>query len=103
VRLARRFRAQILPCQFIEPIDDLGLAATLIDEATDPIATGAATLVTSHAQQVEPAGEVAEYDCAVAGYDNLLDPVLDRHSDIGPAKIILDPFWTRSSVDARSA
>jgi hypothetical protein len=51
----------------IQPIDDLAVATTIINQALHLIAAVAATLVTGHAQQVELAGEVAEDDCAVAG------------------------------------
>ena len=52
----------------IGPIDKFGGTTSIIDEAIEPIATGAATLVAGHAQQVEPAGEVAEYGGTVAGH-----------------------------------
>lgn len=52
----------------IGPIDKFGGTTSIIDEAIEPIATGAATLVTGYTQQVEPAGEVAEYGGTVAGH-----------------------------------
>jgi len=52
----------------IGPINKFGGTTSIIDEAIEPIATGAATLVAGHAQQVEPAGEVAEYGGTVAGH-----------------------------------
>lgn len=52
----------------IGPINKFGGTTSIIDEAIEPIATGAATLVTGYTQQVEPAGEVAEYGGTVAGH-----------------------------------
>jgi len=52
----------------IGPIDKFGGTTSIIDEAIEPIATGAATLVTGYTQQVEPAGEAAEYGGTVAGH-----------------------------------
>ena len=52
----------------IGPIDKFGGTTSIIDEAIEPIATGPATLVTGYTQQVEPAGEVAEYGGTVAGH-----------------------------------
>jgi hypothetical protein len=54
--------------QFIEPIDDLAITATLIDEAGEAVAAIAPALLTTHAQQIELANEIAEDDCAVAGH-----------------------------------
>src|SRR6476660_5286881 len=52
----------------IGPINKFGGTTSIIDEAIEPIATGAATLVTGYTQQVEPAGEAAEYGGTVAGH-----------------------------------
>jgi len=60
------FRA--LGCQFIEPINDLGIAAALIDETRETIATIAPTWTASHAQDVELADQITEYDCTFAGH-----------------------------------
>ena len=56
-------------CQFIEPIDELGVAATLLDESIQPITAIAPALGAGHAQHIELADEIAEYDCAVAGHE----------------------------------
>jgi hypothetical protein len=52
----------------IEPIDKLRVTATTLDQMIYSVATGAATLGASHPQHIELAGEIAEYDCAVAGH-----------------------------------
>jgi hypothetical protein len=54
--------------QFIEPIDDLGAPAPLIDETGQTIAAVSPTLAASHAQHIELADEITEDDCAVAGF-----------------------------------
>ena len=46
----------------------LARAATILGQAIEPVATGAATLVTGHAQYIELADEIAEDDCTVAGH-----------------------------------
>jgi hypothetical protein len=46
----------------IQPIDDLAVATTIIDQPLHLIATVAATLLAGHAKHIELAGEVAEYD-----------------------------------------
>jgi hypothetical protein len=56
--------------QFIEPIDDLAIAATPLDETIQPITAVASALLTTHAQHIELADEIAEDDCAVAGHGN---------------------------------
>jgi hypothetical protein len=56
----------------IEPIDKFSVAASTIDEAIEPIATGAATFGAGHAQQVEFAGEVVNMMGAVAGHDRII-------------------------------
>ena len=48
--------------KLIEPINELGIAATLLNKTIEPIAAIPATLLTTHAQNVELAGEVAEDD-----------------------------------------
>ena len=57
-----------LGCQFTEPIDDLAIATTLLDETVQPIATIAPAFLTTHAQHIEPADEIAEDDCAITGH-----------------------------------
>jgi hypothetical protein len=57
--------------KFIEPIDQLGIAATLLNEAVQPIATIAPTFLTAHAQHTELADEIVEDDCAAAGHDSV--------------------------------
>ena len=52
--------------QFIEPIDELGIAATLTNETGEDIAAIPPAFLTSHAQHIELACEIAEDDCAVA-------------------------------------
>jgi len=54
--------------QFIEPIDELGIAATLINETFQAVTTIAPARATTHAQCIELAEEIAECDCAVAGH-----------------------------------
>jgi hypothetical protein len=51
----------------IQPINDLAVAATIIDQALHLIATIAAAFLTGDAQHFELADEIAEDDCAVAG------------------------------------
>ena len=53
----------------IEPIDQLGIAAALRNETVQSITTIAPALLTTHAQDIELADEIAEDDCAVAGHD----------------------------------
>ena len=52
--------------QFIQPINELGIAATLLNEAAQSITSIAPAFVAGHAQHIELADEIAEYDCAVA-------------------------------------
>src|SRR5262249_3201446 len=52
----------------IQPVDDLPVAATVIDQTQHLIATGTATLVARHPKLIELADKVAEDDCAVAGH-----------------------------------
>ena len=53
---------------FIEPIDNLAIMATLIDEAGEAVAAITPALLAGHAQQIELDDEIAEDDCAVAGH-----------------------------------
>jgi hypothetical protein len=57
-----------LGSQFIEPIDELGIAATVTNETGHDIAAIPRTFLTSDAQHFGLAEEIAEDDCAVAGY-----------------------------------
>jgi len=56
--------------QFIEPIDQLCTAATLVDETAKPITAVAPAFLASHAQHIELADEITEYDCAVARHND---------------------------------
>ncbi|MGB9211228.1 MAG: hypothetical protein WCB78_24430, partial [Pseudolabrys sp.] len=58
-----------LGCQFIEPINELCITATLLDETVKPVTTIAPKFVATHADKV------AEDGCAVAGH-------FDRHVNI---------------------
>ena len=51
-----------------QPVNELGVTATIIDQALHLIATVAAALGTGHAQAIELAEQITEYDCAVAGH-----------------------------------
>ena len=55
-------------CQFSEPIDDLAITATLLDETAQAVTTIAPALVAGDAQHIEFADEIAEDGCAVAGH-----------------------------------
>src|SRR5262249_12913335 len=55
---------------FVEPIDDLCVAATLFDQTLHLIATGAAALGAVDIKHIELADQIAEDDCAVAGHFN---------------------------------
>ena len=68
--------------KFIEPINELGVAATLLNQTVQPITTIAPTLVAAHAQHIELADEIAECDCAVAGHPRRCDrqPQLLSHA-----------------------
>jgi len=48
-----------LSCKFIEAIDELGIAATFLNETMQPITTVAATL-TTHSQHIEFADQIIE-------------------------------------------
>ncbi|MGB8140654.1 MAG: hypothetical protein WCF52_09215, partial [Pseudolabrys sp.] len=52
----------------VEKIDDPSIGAVIFNQAIEPIATGPATFITGYAQHIELAGEIAEYDCAIAGH-----------------------------------
>ena len=54
--------------KFIEPVDDLCIAATQLNET--PITAVAPALLAGHAQHIELADEVSEYDRAVAGHSD---------------------------------
>jgi hypothetical protein len=54
--------------EFTEPIDNLGITATGFNQPIQAIAAGALALAASHAQYIELADEIAEYDGAVAGH-----------------------------------
>jgi hypothetical protein len=77
--------------KLIEPIDHLSIAATLIDEAGQTITAITPAFVTAHAQHIELADEIAEYDCAVRAmhqYDKLgllvpLAILADERTDAG--------------------
>jgi hypothetical protein len=60
------FRA--VGCKFTEPIDHLGITATLIDEASQTTTAVAPALVASDPYQIELADQIREDDCAVAGH-----------------------------------
>jgi hypothetical protein len=51
----------------IQPIDDLAVAAMVIDQALHRIATETPALVARHATIIELADQITEEDCAVAG------------------------------------
>jgi len=55
-------------CEFIQPIDDFAVAASLFDQALHLIATGAGAFGAMDIKHVELAGEITEDDCAVAGH-----------------------------------
>lgn len=55
--------------QFIEPINELGIAAPLVDKPGEAIAAISPALLAGHAQHIELADEIAEDDCAVARHD----------------------------------
>jgi hypothetical protein len=54
--------------QFIQPINDLGIAATSLDETIETVTTVAPALAATDAQNIKPADKITEYDCAVAGH-----------------------------------
>jgi hypothetical protein len=55
-----------LGCNVIEPINALGIAATLLNEAALVITTVRPALVAGHAQQIRLTDDAPKYDCAVA-------------------------------------
>jgi hypothetical protein len=63
-------------CQFIEPIDELGIAATLTNETGEDIAAIPPTLFAGDAQHIELTDEIAEEDCAVAGHHTSPDGLI---------------------------
>ena len=103
-----------LGCQFIEPINELGIAATLLNEAVQSVAAVALALVATHAQHIELADEIAEYDGTVAGCIEFRNrPVKlastcyqqgihrQKTGDLFPAmKGLCIPYWWRASKNA---
>ena len=61
-----------LGCKFIEPINEHGVPATLLDETAQAVTTIAPTLFAGDAQHIELADEVAEDGCAVAGMATII-------------------------------
>ncbi|MGC2688135.1 MAG: hypothetical protein WA375_11160, partial [Pseudolabrys sp.] len=57
-----------LGCKLIEPIDRLCIAATLLNDTIQPVATITPALVAGHAQQNELADEVAKDGSTVTGH-----------------------------------
>jgi hypothetical protein len=55
--------------EFIQPVDKLGIPATLIDETGEAAVTPA--LTATHAQYIELADEITEDDGTVAGHGRL--------------------------------
>ncbi|MGC1950023.1 MAG: hypothetical protein WA679_21060 [Pseudolabrys sp.] len=53
--------------KFIDPIKELCITATLLDETAQAVTTIAPALVAGDAQHIELADEIAEVGCAVAG------------------------------------
>ena len=53
---------------FTEPVDQLGIAATLLDQTIKTITTRARALLTVDVQHVELADQITEYDRAVTGH-----------------------------------
>ncbi len=49
----------VLGCKFIEPINELGIAATIANETSSDIAAIPPALLTTDAQHFELAGEIA--------------------------------------------
>src|SRR5262245_35450830 len=54
--------------EFFQPINKFAVAATLVDQLGETIATIAPAFVTGHAQHIELADQIAEDDCAVVGH-----------------------------------
>ena len=52
----------------IEPIDELGIATTALDQAVQSVTDVPPALVASDPQQIELADQISEDDCAVAGH-----------------------------------
>jgi hypothetical protein len=55
-------------CKFIQPINELGIAAAVTNETGEDIAAIPLTFLTRDTQHFELAGEIAEDGCAVAGH-----------------------------------
>ena len=62
--------------QFIEPINELGITAALLNETAQAVTTIAPALVAGDAQHIEFADEIAEDGCAVAGHHMLPDGLI---------------------------
>ena len=60
--------AMVISSCCFEPIGELGIAATLLDEAVQSVTTIAPALVAGDAQHIELTDEVAEDGCTVAGH-----------------------------------
>jgi hypothetical protein len=52
---------------FIEPIDQLGVAAAMFNQAVQSITAVASTLVASDPQKIELANQINEGNCTIAG------------------------------------
>ena len=65
-----------LGCKFIEPIGELCITATLLDETAQAVTTIAPALVAGDAQHIEFADEIAEDGCAVAGHHTSPDGLI---------------------------
>jgi hypothetical protein len=55
-------------CKFTEPIGDLGIAATLLNETIQPVIAVTPAFLTTHAKHIELAGEIAKDSATVAGH-----------------------------------
>ena len=53
---------------FTEPVDQLSIAATLLDQTIKTITTRARALLTVDVQHIELADQITEYDRAVTGH-----------------------------------
>jgi hypothetical protein len=95
--------------QFIEPIDDLGIATSLTNEAGYDIAAIPPTFLTSDAQHFGLAKEIVEYDCAVAGHGWKLAPKLAPNkkersaTEANAMGLSLRKVQIKSDVTARQA
>jgi hypothetical protein len=64
-------------CEFIKPIDELGIAATVLDEAMQSKRAVAPTFLASNAHKIGLADQISEDDGTVAGH-NLSPNQADR-------------------------